>query len=71
LYAPRWRWRESTFTAPGFHQEVDYLMKLSFRTTSPAYCKEAAMVNDIEAAYTAGIIDGEGSISLTKNRKSR
>jgi hypothetical protein len=29
------------------------------------------MVCDIEAAYTAGIIDGEGSISLTKNRKSR
>lgn len=71
MYAPRWRWRESTLTAPGFHQEVDYLMKLPFLTTSPAYCKEAAMVSDIEAAYTAGIIDGEGSISLTKNRKSR
>ncbi len=26
---------------------------------------------DVEAAYTAGIIDGEGSISLTRNRKSR
>jgi hypothetical protein len=70
MCAPRWRWRESTFAAPGFHQVVDYLMKL-IASTSPAYCKEAAMISDKEAAYTAGIIDGEGSISLTKNRKSR
>ncbi|RPI32542.1 MAG: hypothetical protein EHM70_08685 [Chloroflexota bacterium] len=29
------------------------------------------MVSDAEAAYTAGIIDGEGSVSLTRNRKFR
>jgi hypothetical protein len=29
------------------------------------------MISDEEAAYTAGIIDGEGSISLTRNRRYR
>ncbi len=28
-------------------------------------------LSDIEAAYVAGIIDGEGSIQFTRNRKSR
>jgi hypothetical protein len=29
------------------------------------------MIRDIEAAYAAGILDGEGSISLTRVRKNR
>jgi hypothetical protein len=29
------------------------------------------MVSDVEAAYVAGILDGEGSISLIRIRKSR
>ncbi len=29
------------------------------------------MVGDVEAAYTAGIVDGEGSISLTRSKKNR
>src|SRR3990172_4473851 len=28
-------------------------------------------LSDIEAAYAAGIVDGEGSIQFTRNRKSR
>src|SRR3972149_4778403 len=28
-------------------------------------------LSDTEAAYAAGIVDGEGSIQLTRNRKSR
>ncbi len=29
------------------------------------------MICDIEAAYAAGIVDGEGSISITRNHSSR
>jgi LAGLIDADG-like domain len=29
------------------------------------------MNTDVEAAYAAGILDGEGSIALTRNRKGR
>lgn len=29
------------------------------------------MDNNVEAAYAAGILDGEGSVSLTRNRKGR
>ena len=28
-------------------------------------------LSDTEAAYAAGIIDGEGSIQFTRNRKAR
>lgn len=58
-------------TAPGFRQGVDYLLELLYYTTPPAYCREEAMISDVEAAYTAGILDGEGSIALTRNRKDR
>jgi hypothetical protein len=57
--------------APDFRQGVDYLLKLGGSPTPPAYCKETAMISDTEAAYAAGILDGEGSIALTRNRKSR
>jgi hypothetical protein len=30
-----------------------------------------SLVSDIEAAYAAGILDGEGSISLTRNHSGR
>ena len=29
------------------------------------------MVSDVEAAYAAGILDGEGSISVTRNHTDR
>jgi hypothetical protein len=45
-------------------------MKLT-PSTSPAYCREGTLLSDIEAAYAAGKLDGEGSVVLTRNRKVR
>jgi hypothetical protein len=58
--------------ALGFRQGVDYLMKLLSLMQLPRRIVERRpMLSDVEAAYTAGILDGEGSISLTRNRKDR
>lgn len=55
----------------GFCLRFDYLLKWQLPLPRRIVRRSALKLSDTEAAYAAGIVDGEGSIYFSRNHKTR
>ena len=61
----------STIKKPSDYTDLRYYLTFGYGSSSIVFMyKKVKILTPVDAAYLAGLIDGEGSIMLTKTRKT-